>query len=101
MRVIGVSILNECANKHADVRGQLRAWRADAERAHWRTPLDIKARYASASIIGGKCVAFNIKGNSYRIVVKINYEVGFLRVLFADTHEKYNRIDVAKLCGEA
>ena len=101
MRIVGTSILDECERKHADVRGQLRAWYADIERASWETPLDIKARYAAASIIGGKCVVFNIKGNSYRIVVKINYEFGLIEILFADTHNEYDKTDVARLCGRS
>ncbi|MCK4450663.1 MAG: type II toxin-antitoxin system HigB family toxin [Anaerolineae bacterium] len=99
MRIVGRPILDECARKHADVRGPLRAWCADIERASWKTSLDIKACYATASIIGGKCVVFNIKGNSYRIVVKINYEFGFIEILFADTHNEYDKTDIARLCG--
>ena len=99
MRIVGMSTLDECERKHADVRGRLREWRADIKRASWKTPLDIKARYATASFISGKCVVFNIKGNSYRIVVKINYEFGFIEILFADTHNEYDKTDVARLCG--
>jgi len=99
MGIVGISILDECAKKHCDVREQLRAWRKDAEEADWKTPLDIKARYPSASIIGGKCVVFNVKGNQYRVVAKVNYELGNVRVLFADIHAEYNKIDASKLCA--
>jgi len=101
MRVVGRSILDECAEKHSDVREQLRAWREDAEKADWKNPLDMKARYASVSIIGGKCAIFNIKGNQYRIVAKVNFELSIVRVLFADTHAEYNKIDASKLCEGA
>ena len=99
MDIVAESILDECERKHADVRGRLRAWRADVERASWKTPLDIKERYATASIVSGKCVVFDIKGRKYRIVVRVNYKLGFVKILFADTHEEYNKIDVEKLCG--
>ena len=101
MRVIGKPILDECAQKHADIRGSLKAWHADVVKANWETSLDIKSQYATASIIGGRCVVFDIKGNRYRIVAKVNYQVGLVQVLFAGTHAEYDRIDVARLCGGA
>lgn len=101
MRVIGIPILDECARKHADVRGSLKAWHADVVKANWETSLDVKAQYATASIIGSECVVFNIKGNRYRIVAKVNYQIDLVQVLFAGTHAEYGRIDVASLCGGA
>ncbi|MBN1813936.1 MAG: type II toxin-antitoxin system HigB family toxin, partial [Anaerolineae bacterium] len=92
MRVIGIPILVECARKHADVRGSLNGWHADVVKANWETSFDIKAQYATVSIIGGGCVVFNIKGNRYRIVAKVNYHMDLVQVLFAGTHAEYDRI---------
>lgn len=39
----------------------------------WKTPQDIKGRYASASILEGNRVVFNIKGNDYRLVTAVAY----------------------------
>lgn len=100
MRILGLSILNQCAETHPEVRGQLHAWRYVVEKANWKTPLDIKARYASASILRGRCVVFNLKGNNYRLIAKVNFELGLLRVLFAGTHSTYNRIRAIELCRE-
>ena len=36
-------------------------------------PADVKAVYPKASIIGDNRVVFNIKGNAYRLVVRIDY----------------------------
>jgi mRNA interferase HigB len=101
MRIVGRPVLDECAEQHSDVRERLRTWRTDVEKANWNSPLDIKARYPSASIIDGKCVVFNIKGNRYRLVAKVNFELGIVRILFADTHAEYDKIDVTKLCAGA
>jgi mRNA interferase HigB len=79
----------------------LRAWYADIVRANWETSLDIKAQYATASIIGGGCVVFDIRGNRYHIVAKVNYQMNLVRVLFAGTHAEYDRLDVARLCEGA
>ena len=93
MRVIAVPVLIECANKHARARGPLRAWLSDARSADWQTPADMKARYANATIISSSRVVFNIGGNKYRLVADIDYAGGRLEIRFADTHEKYDRID--------
>ena len=49
-------------------RGQLEAWHAEVEKSIWNTPQDVKAQFRSASILKNNRVAFNIKGNNYRLV---------------------------------
>jgi mRNA interferase HigB len=66
---------------------------ADARRATWQTPADVKARYARASILQGGRVVFTIGGNKYRLVVKINYAYQVIYVRFVGTHAEYDRID--------
>jgi mRNA interferase HigB len=39
-------------------------------------------------------VVFNIGGNKYRLVVKVNYPYRVLYVRFIGTHAQYDRIDV-------
>ena len=61
------------------------------KRADWKTPSDVKAIYRNASIIENNRVVFNIKGNSYRLVVAIDY------IRFVGTHQAYNKINVATI----
>ena len=88
-----VSTLREFWEKHSDAEQQLRAWNQDAEKAEWKTPQDVKNAYQNASIIANNRVVFNIKGNDYRLVVKIHYNTGFVYVRFAGTHREYDDID--------
>ena len=62
--------------------------------ADWATPADIKAQYGDASILKGGRVVFNICGNKYRLVVKINYPYRVVYLRFVGTHVEYDRIDV-------
>ena len=71
----------------------LEAWHDEAKKAAWRTPAEIKAKYRSASILKGNRVVFNIKGNDYRLVVKVNYDYGIVYVRFVGTHRQYDAID--------
>lgn len=65
----------------------------EASAAQWRTPQDIKARYASVSFLAGRRVVFNIKGNDYRLVVSVAYAQQALFIKFIGTHAEYDRID--------
>ena len=55
----------------ADARGPLHSWYAEAVKATWRTPQDIKDRYRHASFLPGNVVVFNIHGNRYRLATRI------------------------------
>lgn len=71
----------------------LRAWYAEAKQASWSTPAAIKAQYAHASILRDSRVVFNICGNEYRLVVKINYDFYTIYIRFIGTHREYDQID--------
>jgi mRNA interferase HigB len=93
MRIIAKRTLREFWEKHPRGEQPLRAWYAEAKNAEWRTPLDVKAKYGNASIIGNNRVVFNIHGNDYRLVIKFHYNTGIGFVRFIDTHEEYDKID--------
>ena len=97
MRVISKKPLREFWESHADAKAALQAWYEDAERAQWRTPDDIKRSYGNASIIGDNRVIFNIKGNDYRLVVRIHYDRGYIYVRFIGTHSEYDGIDAERI----
>ena len=81
------------AKKHRDAKGQLEAWYHEADRALWTGPQDIKARYSSASFLHGNVVVFNIKGNKYRLVVKVSYGPKVVFVKWFGTHAEYDGED--------
>lgn len=93
MRIIARPKLIAFGERFPDAKAQLDVWWAEARRADWRTPADIKAQYRSASILKGGRVVFNICGNKYRLVVKFDYkmQIGFVR--FLGTHREYDQID--------
>jgi len=76
-----------------DAKGRLEAWYCEANHAQWASPADVKGQYRSASILKGNRVVFNIAGNKYRLVVRINYASKTLFVRFIGTHEEYDQID--------
>jgi mRNA interferase HigB len=91
VQVVGRPILERFAQMHAEVASVVDAWLAEAKAATWRTPADIKARYANASILANNRVVFNLKGNKYRLDTKIAYQTGVVVVKRIGTHAEYTR----------
>ena len=79
---------------HRNAEQPLKAWYAEAKHAVWKTPVDIKAHYRHASIVGANRVVFNIAGNKYRLVVKFHYNTGVGYIRFVGTHAEYDKIKV-------
>lgn len=92
-RIIAKSTLREFWERHADSEQYLKTWYDTAKGASWCTPNDIKNAYVSASILKNGRVVFNIKGNSYRLIVKFNYERQWAFIRFIGTHIEYNKVD--------
>jgi mRNA interferase HigB len=99
MRIISRKALRQFWERpqYADSEQPLRAWFREASRAEWKSPAEIKDVYRSASIVGNDRVVFNIAGNKYRLVVRINYSYGIVYIRFVGTHRQYNRIDVKEV----
>ena len=97
MRVVAKKILRDFWEKHEDCEQQLKSWYREAQKAKWENPNQIKIEYPSASILNDNRVAFNIKGNNYRLIVKISYEYEMIWVRFIGTHDKYDKINANKI----
>jgi mRNA interferase HigB len=76
------------------VKAALEAWFQEAQRARWKSPADVKKVYATASIVGGDRVVFNIKGNDYRLVTAIDYGRQTVFIKWIGSHADYDKINV-------
>ena len=94
MRVIAKRTLRDFWKKHSDSEQALKSWYQEAENAEWKNTSQIKLLYPNASFLSDNRLIFNIKGNSYRLIVKINYDYQMLWVRFAGTHAEYDRIKI-------
>lgn len=91
MRILGLPVLEAFKKNHAASRGSLDAWQTDVEREDWKTSQDIKRRYRTADFLADNRVIFNIKGNSYWLVVKVRYQNGLVVVEWVGTHAEYDK----------
>ncbi len=83
--------------RRGDSEQQLKAWYQEAKKAKWKTPNEVKEQYKNASIVGNNRIVFNICGNKYRLVVRVNYETQWIFIRFVGTHKEYDKVDVTTI----
>ena len=95
MRIIALSTLKAFwkTPSYADAEQPLLAWNRFVLNAYWASPADVKRDLRNASILQDGRVIFNIAGNKYRLVVRINYPYRVVYIRFIGTHEQYDAID--------
>jgi mRNA interferase HigB len=90
MRIIKRGALVQFWEEHPDAKTSLESWYAVVRHADWKTPAEMKAVYPSADLVGRRTV-FNIAGNKYRLIARINYQTQRVFVLYILTHALYDR----------
>lgn len=92
-RVFAKSTLREFWEKYPDSEQYLKTWYDTVTNSDWKSPNDVKQTYANASILKSGRIVFNIKGNSYRLIVKFNFEKQWAFIRFIGSHTEYDKID--------
>jgi mRNA interferase HigB len=82
---------------HGDAEQPLRSWHALVKSASWSHPEEIKAKFSTASFLANNRVVFNISGNKYRLVVKVEYEFRAVYIRFIGSHAEYDKIDASTI----
>ena len=54
-------------------------------------------QFRNASILQGNRVVFNVAGNKFRLVVKVNHAARIVYVRFIGMHGEYDAIDAEKV----
>lgn len=96
MRIIAKRTLRlfwEGDRRRRDARRALEDWHAQVRAADWKTPAEVKGTFGDASILKGSRVVFNICGNKYRLITKINFSYRVVYIRFVGTHEEYDEVD--------
>ena len=94
MKLLGIKVLYEFMEKHADSRSHLESWKAEVEESQWKSPFDIKCRYPKASLIGNQQIVFDICRNKYRLLVLVNFKSSIVLVKRIGTHKEYDSWDI-------
>lgn len=97
MRIISKRKLQEFWERHPNAKAPLLAWYREVKHEDWDMPAKVTVKYRTVSIVGGNRVVFNIKGNRYRLVVKINYRYRVVYVRFVGTHVEYDAVNAEEV----
>ena len=92
-RIIAKKTLRIYWKQHSNCEQYLKTWYETAKKSDWKNPNDIKKSYKRVSILPGNRAVFNIKGNSYRLIVKFNYDRQWAFIRFIGTHAEYDKIN--------
>jgi mRNA interferase HigB len=93
MLIVNLNRLNEFGKKHSDARKSLATWQDVTEKAKWKNKQDIVNDFPKAKMIKNNRARFEIKHNTYRLIVFINYDAQTVVIRFIGTHTEYDRID--------
>ncbi|EHQ28499.1 type II toxin-antitoxin system HigB family toxin [Mucilaginibacter paludis] len=97
MVVISYATLREFYTIHADATDALNNWyrillRSDCSNYH-----EMKVLFNSVDSVGNDRYVFNIRGNNYRVVALIFFDIRTVYIRFVGTHTAYNKIDCATI----
>ncbi len=92
-RIFAKSTLREYWKTHPETEQYLKTWYDTAMNSDWKASSDVKNTYANASILKDSRIVFNIKGNSYRLATKFQFEKQWIFIRFIGTHREYDKID--------
>lgn len=92
-RIFSKGTLRDYWEQHPDSEQYLKTWYDTVLNSDWKNPAEVKQTYANASILKDNRVVFNIKGNSYRLILKFNFEKQWIFILFIGTHAVYDKMN--------
>lgn len=90
VHIISRKALKEYGSRHADTIEPLDVWYRRARKATWQSIVDVRVDYPHADAVG-QCTVFNIAGNKYRLIVKIEYAAQAIYVKHVLTHAEYDK----------
>ncbi len=93
--VITRRTLNEYRVQYPEASQALQKWYADIKGADFQSINDLIAVYGNASLVADNRIVFNIHGNKYRLVVRVNFLYKAIQIKWFGTYKEYDAIDVS------
>ena len=95
MRIISKKTIVDFYEKHADAKIGMEEWHKKVKDADWYCSADVKETFNSVDSVGNDRYVFNIKGNTYRLIAMILFQVKRVYIRFVGTHAEYDKIEDA------
>lgn len=97
MRIISKPILRQFSIENSKAAIPILDWYKQCKRADWKSLVELKNTFPQADLVG-ECTVFNLGGNKYRLITKINYKAKVIYVRFILSHSEYDRDKWKKDC---
>ncbi|MCO6512162.1 MAG: type II toxin-antitoxin system HigB family toxin [Aridibacter famidurans] len=89
MKVLGLQIIDRFCRAHTRARSSSDHWIENAKQADWGSLVDIRRTFRNCDKVGS-CYVFNLGGNNFRLIAKINFRSSILVVQELLTHSEYD-----------
>jgi mRNA interferase HigB len=97
MVIISYGKLRDFYETHVDAKDALNNWYRLTTQADWANYHEIKSMFNSVDAVGNDRFVFNIRGNNYRIVAMIFFDVRTVYVRFVGNHKEYDQVDCTSI----
>ena len=95
--MICYSAIRDFVLRYKEVEDQLNNWYAITRKGDWSNFNELKDFFNSVDAVGDDLYVFNIKGNKYRIIVRIIFRVRTVYIKFIGTHKQYDEVHLQDL----
>ncbi len=99
MTIVNVEVLEKFQKKHAQSRNALDNWYAVASRASWKNLVEVQQTYPHADLVDA-FIVFNISGNKYRMITRINFGAQLISIKEVFTHAEYSKGGFRNACNK-
>jgi mRNA interferase HigB len=76
--------------RHPAAEGPLRFWYGEASHASWKNLMNVRKSFNSVDMHGRRTI-FNIGGNKFRLIARVNFQQQVVFVLHVFTHDEYSK----------
>ncbi len=97
MNIIAKGSILYYSEKYPLAKTGLLLWYNEVLKKSFHNFNELKAEYGNASIVANYRVVFNIKGNDYRLIVRVNFINQSVYIIWFGTHKEYDKTDVANI----
>lgn len=94
MNIISRNTIIYYTEKYPIAKNQILTWYNEILKNDFENFNELKEMFGNASIVNNQRVVFNIKGNSFRLVVSFNFRRQTCYTIWFGTHKEYDKIDV-------
>lgn len=90
------TLLNYCT-QYPEAATALQEWYHEIIKLDSENFNQLKQVHRSVSIVGDDRVVFNIKGNKFRLLVRIVFDFKVIQIKWFGTHHEYDELDMVSI----